>query len=80
VITVPMPDPAIAASELFRGNGSLSADQRLALDDVGNGNGRFDLGDFLAWVRRSNIRLSPSVMAEVQEVMEREQGAFARKR
>jgi subtilisin len=80
VVTVPMPDPAVAANELFRGSGTLSADQRLALDDAGNGNGRYDLGDFLAWVRRSNIRLSPSVMLEVQQAMERESVEFGRKR
>jgi hypothetical protein len=71
VITVPAPDAALAANELFRGSG-LSATQRLALDEVGNANGRYDLGDFLAWVRQSNIRLSPSVMLEVQEALGRE--------
>ena len=80
VVTVPMPDPALAANELFRGSGSLSADQRLVLDETGNSNGRFDLGDFLAWVRRSNIRLSPSVMQEVQEAMAKENEEFTRKR
>jgi hypothetical protein len=32
------------------GEGTLSAGQVRYLDALGNGNGRFDLGDFLAWL------------------------------
>ncbi|MEO8478715.1 MAG: hypothetical protein ABI542_03710, partial [Gemmatimonadota bacterium] len=69
VVSVTSPTPTIAVRDLFRGGGQLNADQRVAFDAAGNRNGRFDLGDFLAWVRRNNIRLSTSEMAEVQAAM-----------
>jgi hypothetical protein len=75
VVSVATPEPSVAVRQLFRGGSSLSADQRQVLDAGGNRNGRFDLGDFLAWVRRANIRLSASEMSQVQEVMAEEQRA-----
>ena len=67
VAAVTMPAPAVAVADLFRG-GSLSEDQRALLDRQGNNNGRFDLGDFLAWVDRAQIHLSASVMAELRRL------------
>jgi subtilisin family serine protease len=61
---VPSPTPAVAAEALF-GNGALSLQQRTVFDAVGNQNGSFDLGDFLAWVDRNNIRLSAAVMSRL---------------
>ncbi|HET9065643.1 MAG TPA: S8 family peptidase [Gemmatimonadales bacterium] len=69
VVSVSTPTPSIAVRDLFRGGGQLTTDQRMAFDAGGNRNGRFDLGDFLAWIRRNNIRLNASEMAEVQEAM-----------
>ena len=71
VADVQSPAPAIAVRDLFNGSG-LNTQQRSAFDLLGNRNGRFDLGDFLAWVRGAGVRLSPSEMAEVQAVMERD--------
>ena len=59
---------------------ALLTDEPVILDGDGNHNGRYDLGDFLAWVRRANIRLSPSVMQEVQDAMAKESAEFTRKR
>ena len=67
VVAVQLPDVGIAVEELVRG-GRLSEDQRLLFDRDGNRNGIFDLGDFLAWVDRASIRLSPAQMAQLQSV------------
>jgi hypothetical protein len=57
----------LAVDELVRG-GQMHADQRQLLDGEGNRNGYFDLGDFLAWVDRDRIRLSPAMVAKLQSV------------
>lgn len=64
IVEVAAPTPEVAVDELFRG-GRLSADQRAAFDGQGNRNGRYDLGDFLAWVERNRIRLSPAVVQQL---------------
>ena len=43
--------PAAAAAALWR-DGDMDNDQLAALDSMGNGNGRYDLGDLLAWINR----------------------------
>jgi M6 family metalloprotease-like protein len=40
-------------AELLTGAGGLTAAQLQALDQLGNRNGRFDLGDFVAWLDRN---------------------------
>jgi M6 family metalloprotease-like protein len=56
VVSVAMPEaptgltPERAADALFQ-NGSLTAEELQYLDLMGNRNGRYDLGDFLAFVR-----------------------------
>ncbi len=67
VVNVTSPAPAQAADALFRGSG-LTADQLAILDAAGNKNGRYDLGDFLAWVERGNIQLNAAVRARLQRV------------
>ncbi|HEX3928878.1 MAG TPA: hypothetical protein VHW65_12855 [Gemmatimonadales bacterium] len=57
VVDVPAPDPSVAVDALF-GTSALTSDQRALLDRLGNNNGTFDLGDFLAWVDRQRIVLS----------------------
>jgi subtilisin len=64
IVEVAAPTPEVAVDELFRG-GRLTTDQRTAFDGQGNRNGRYDLGDFLAWVERSRIRLSPAVVQQL---------------
>jgi hypothetical protein len=65
VLTVAMPQPDAAVSDLFSHN-LLTPDQRTVLDRLGNGNGSYDLGDFLAWVDRAQIHLSASVVAALR--------------
>jgi subtilisin len=67
VVAVELPDVGVAVDELVRG-GRLNEDQRTLLDRDGNRNGYFDLGDFLAWVDRNGIRLSPAQAAQLQSV------------
>jgi M6 family metalloprotease-like protein len=55
---------AAAASDLL-GVPALSAAQRTVLDDQGNQNGIYDLGDFLAWTTLSGQGASPAVMARL---------------
>src|SRR2546422_2332547 len=38
-------------SQLLNGSSALTAAQLTDLDQLGNNSGKFDLGDFLAWVR-----------------------------
>ena len=67
IVSVSLPDPAAAVADLFHAN-ALTADQRTVLDIQGNNNGRFDIGDFLAWVDHDHLRLSAAVVARLQEL------------
>jgi hypothetical protein len=67
VAAVTMPDPAVAVADLFHSN-ALSDDQRTVLDLQGNGNGTYDIGDFLAWVDHDHLHLSASVIARLKEL------------
>ncbi len=69
VVNVTSPDPRQAASALFQGSG-LTSDQLAILDAAGNKNGRYDLGDFLAWVDRGNIQLNAALMARVRQALQ----------
>lgn len=55
---------ASAASDLL-GVPSLSSAQRTLLDQQGNNNGTYDLGDFLAWVTLSGQGVAPELMARL---------------
>jgi uncharacterized PurR-regulated membrane protein YhhQ (DUF165 family) len=67
VVSVAVPLPDVAMADLFSGN-ALTPDQRTLLDRLGNNNGSYDLGDFLAWVDRAQIHLSASVVAALQKL------------
>ena len=67
VVFVPEPVAGVAVDGLFR-SGPLNGDQLLLMDAIGNRNGRYDLGDFLAWVEKNKIALSPSTVARLAEV------------
>ena len=71
VVAVQLPEPIAAVDELF-GAGRLSDDQRALFDREGNGNGRYDLGDFLAWADRAHLRLSPEAASRLQGLMLKE--------
>jgi M6 family metalloprotease-like protein len=53
-----------AASDLL-GVAALSAAQRDLLDEDGNNNGTYDLGDFLAWLDRTAQGVPPELMARL---------------
>jgi hypothetical protein len=78
VVQVAEPTPTVAVEDLVRG-GKLNVDQRDLFDAIGNRNGRFDLGDFLAWVDRNQIALTGAMMQSVVEVQARETAARARR-
>ncbi len=44
----------------------LSDDEITYLDLLGNGNGRVDVGDFLAWVKATGQQISPELAARLQ--------------
>jgi hypothetical protein len=71
VILVTEPAPALAVEDLARG-GKLNTDQRDLFDAIGNRNGRYDLGDFLAWVDRNQIALTGAMMQEIDVARLRE--------
>jgi hypothetical protein len=69
VVSVASPTAEQAADGLFRGPSALSADHQAIFDAIGNRNGRYDIGDFLAWVDRGGILLTNQLRARLQEVM-----------
>ncbi len=68
IVDVATPVPSAGVDELFR-PGAISDDQRTLLDRDGNNNGRYDLGDFLAWIDREHIRLTPAMVKQVQGLL-----------
>ena len=48
---IPQPPAGVAAGDLL-GNPHLTPEQKSALDQAGNHNGRFDVGDYLALLDR----------------------------
>ena len=56
--------PQDAADELL-GNPKLSFAQRDFLDQLGNRNGGYDVGDYLALLNRSGITPSPELLSRL---------------
>jgi hypothetical protein len=56
--------PDVAASALF-GSPSMNALQQQMLDLLGNTNGRYDVGDFLAYFDRTGATVSEAMMVRV---------------
>ena len=52
-------------NQLLTGTSGLTAAQLQTLDQLGNNNGRFDLGDFVAWLDRNPGALSAATVARV---------------
>lgn len=65
-LTVAAPTLAAAdvVTQLVGAGTTLSADEVVFLDFLGNGNGRFDVGDFLAWVNDPEVTITPELMAQ----------------
>lgn len=53
---------ASAAARSLLGGPPLDSGARLYLDAIGNRNGGFDVGDFLAWLRRTGQRVPPTLL------------------
>jgi M6 family metalloprotease-like protein len=67
VFTLSVSTPTLATADvtaqLLGPTSPLNADQLRYLDFLGNNNGFFDIGDFLAWVKATGAPLSPAVLA-----------------
>ena len=74
IAQVAAPTPAVAVQQLIKGNG-LNADQVTLLDQIGNRNGRYDLGDFLAWITLSGEGVPPALMARLLAAADAPKGA-----
>ena len=59
--------PDVAVSALF-GTPSINALQQRMLDMLGNANGRYDVGDFLAYYDRTGATVSEATMVRVLEL------------
>jgi M6 family metalloprotease-like protein len=66
-VTVALPD---ATAEIL-GTTRLSAAQRDFLDQIGNRNGLYDVGDYLALLRRNGQSVSPAVLKAIAKEDER---------
>jgi len=64
VVSTPQLATSAVVGQLLGTSSLLSADERRFLDLLGNGNGSFDLGDFLAWVENTGA-ISAEVMAQL---------------
>ncbi|MEO5800971.1 MAG: M6 family metalloprotease domain-containing protein [Gemmatimonadales bacterium] len=53
---------AAAAARALLGGAPLDQAARLYLDATGNRNGSFDVGDYLAWLRRTGQRVPPALL------------------
>jgi subtilisin len=63
-VVVEPPAANAAGEDLFTAS-RLTPDQRLWLDQEGNRNGRFDVGDFLAFLQRTGAQPSADLMARI---------------
>jgi M6 family metalloprotease-like protein len=54
---------ADVVAQLLNGTGPLTPQQLQQLDQLGNSNGRFDVGDFLAWVQATGAPLPTALRA-----------------
>jgi M6 family metalloprotease-like protein len=52
-----------AVNQLLKVGTPLTADQLRYFDLLGNRDGRYDLGDFLAWVKKTGVHPSAAIMA-----------------
>jgi M6 family metalloprotease-like protein len=64
-VTAPQLTTATVLGHLLETGASLTSDERRYLDLLGNGNGSFDVGDFLAFIRVTGGGVSAAEMAEL---------------
>ena len=65
-VTAPTLATADVVTQLLGPTAPLTADQVRYLDFLGNNNGGFDVGDFLAWVKATGAPLSPAMLQAAQ--------------
>ena len=65
-VTAPTLATADVTTQLLGPSAPLTADQVRYLDFLGNGNGVFDIGDFLAWVKTTGAPLNGAMMQALQ--------------
>ncbi len=65
-VTAPSLATADVTSQLLGPTAPLTVDQIRYLDFLGNGNGVFDIGDFLAWVKTTGAPLSAAMIQVLQ--------------
>jgi M6 family metalloprotease-like protein len=66
-VTVPTLVTADVVAQLLGPTSPLNADQIRYLDFLGNNNGSFDIGDFLAWVKATGAPLSAAARQALQK-------------
>ena len=65
-VTAPTLATADVVAQLLGPTSPLNADQIRYLDFLGNGNGGFDIGDFLAWVKATGAPVSAAALQALQ--------------
>ena len=65
-VTAPTLATANVVAQLLGPSAPLNADEVRYLDYLGNVNGGFDIGDFLAWVKTTGAPLSAALMEAIQ--------------
>jgi M6 family metalloprotease-like protein len=66
-VTAPTLATSDVTAQLFGPTSPLTADQVRYLDFLGNNNGAFDIGDFLAWVKATGAPLSSAAVRAMQQ-------------
>jgi hypothetical protein len=66
-VTAPTLATTDVTAQLLGPTSPLSADQVRYLDFLGNNNGGFDIGDFLAWVKATGAPLSAAALQAMQQ-------------
>jgi hypothetical protein len=65
-VSVPTLATADVIAQLLGPTSPLTADQTRYLDYLGNNNGSFDIGDFLAWVKTTGAPLNAAALQALQ--------------
>ena len=68
-VTATFASPGDVVSQLLTGTSPINPTVLMALDQLGNKNGRFDLGDLVAWLDRNPaLAASPAVLKLLREI------------
>ena len=73
-----LPNVAVAVTDAtteILGGAKLTTEQKNFLDQLGNRNGVYDVGDFLALLRRNGQAVSPELMKQIVAAKRREKGS-----